>query len=162
MEDIRSENVAPINLELIEALKEEIKYLRDEHLTKASFITILTEKQTLTVETTLTPKIHQLDTQTQNKVTSKTWPQEERISKNTKSGSKRVPEKMVYKSANNEIAGNDSLQKKQDERKKLSKKQKKESRRKKTLIVGDSIINHIAGWRLNKIMKSAVSVRSIP
>ena len=29
---------------------------------------------------------------------------------------------MVYKSANNEIAGNDSLQKKQDERKNLSKK----------------------------------------
>ena len=42
------------------------------------------------------------------------------------------------------------------------KSKKKESRMKKTLIVSDSIINHIAGWRLNKIMKSAVSVRSIP
>ena len=122
VEDIRSENVAANNLEVIEALKEEIKYIRDENLTKASFITILTEKQTLTVETTLTPKIHQLDTQTQNKVTSKTRPQEERISKNTKRGSKRVPDKMIYKPSNNEIAGNNSLQKKHGERKNLSRK----------------------------------------
>ena len=34
--------------------------------------------------------------------------------------------------------------------------------RKKTLIVGDSIIKNIEGWRLNKRMKSSVAVKSIP
>ena len=34
--------------------------------------------------------------------------------------------------------------------------------RKKTLILGDSIVKHVEGWRLNKRMKSAVSVRCIP
>ena len=33
--------------------------------------------------------------------------------------------------------------------------------RKKTLIVGDSIIKNIEGWRLNKRMKSSVGVKSI-
>ena len=31
-----------------------------------------------------------------------------------------------------------------------------------TLIVGDSIVRHIDGWRLNKRMRSTVSVTSIP
>ena len=30
------------------------------------------------------------------------------------------------------------------------------------MIVGDSIVKHIHGWRLNKRMRSTVSVRSIP
>ena len=30
------------------------------------------------------------------------------------------------------------------------------------MIVGDSIVKHIDGWRLNKRMRSTVSVRSIP
>ena len=34
--------------------------------------------------------------------------------------------------------------------------------RKKTLILGDSIVKHVEGWRLNKRMKSAVFVRCIP
>ena len=33
---------------------------------------------------------------------------------------------------------------------------------KNTLLVGDSILTHVEGWRLNKRMKSTVSVRSIP
>ena len=63
VKDIRSETIAPNNLELLKALKEEIRYLRNQNLTKTSIIKILTEKQA--IETTLTPKIHQLDTQTQ-------------------------------------------------------------------------------------------------
>ena len=31
--------------------------------------------------------------------------------------------------------------------------------RKKTLIVGDSIVKNIEGWRLNKIIKSSVAVK---
>ena len=34
--------------------------------------------------------------------------------------------------------------------------------RKKTLIVGDSIVKNIEGWRLSKRMKSSVPVKSIP
>ena len=34
--------------------------------------------------------------------------------------------------------------------------------RKKTLIVGDSIIKNMEGWRLSKIMKSPVDRKSIP
>ena len=40
MKDIRSETVAPSNLELIEPLKQEIRYLRNENLTKTSIINI--------------------------------------------------------------------------------------------------------------------------
>ena len=41
-------------------------------------------------------------------------------------------------------------------------RQNKENVKKKTLIVGDSIVKHIDGWRLNKRMRSTLSVRSIP
>ena len=34
--------------------------------------------------------------------------------------------------------------------------------RKRTLIIGDSIVKNIGGWRLNKRMKSTVHVKSIP
>ena len=34
--------------------------------------------------------------------------------------------------------------------------------KKKTLILGDSIVKHVEGWRLNKRMKSTVSIRCIP
>ena len=33
---------------------------------------------------------------------------------------------------------------------------------KKTLIAGDSIVNNIEGWRLNKGIKFSVAVKSIP
>ena len=41
-------------------------------------------------------------------------------------------------------------------------KQKKENVKKKTLIVGDSIVKRIDGWRLSKRMRSTVSAGSIP
>ena len=34
--------------------------------------------------------------------------------------------------------------------------------RKRTLIIGDSIVKNIGGWRLNKRIKSTVLVKSIP
>ena len=37
VEDFRSENVTPNNLELIETLKEDIRYLRNENVTKTSY-----------------------------------------------------------------------------------------------------------------------------
>ena len=51
----------------------------------------------------------------------------------------------MYKSVNNEIAGNDNLQKKHTEENNLAQKQKTEIKRKKTLIVDDSIIKYIDG-----------------
>ena len=41
-------------------------------------------------------------------------------------------------------------------------RQSKENLKKKTLIAGDSIVKHFDGWRLNKRMRSTVSLRSIP
>ena len=94
VDDISSETVAPKNLEFIKALKEEIRHLKNENSTKIYIIKMLTEKQA--GETTLTPRIHQLDTQTQKEVTPKTRQQVETISKNNKNGSKRQSYQKVY------------------------------------------------------------------
>ena len=73
VEDFRSENITPDNLELIETSKEEIRYLRNENITKKYIIKSLTEKQaTDHVKATTTPKIHQRDTAIQTEVISKT------------------------------------------------------------------------------------------
>ena len=145
VEDFRSENVTPNNLELIEILKEEISYLRNENITKTYIIKSLTENQaTDHVKATTTPKVHQRDTAIQTEVIPKTWPQEEIPPQNSHDTSKSLP------SANGRKSGyNPSL------------KLNKENVKKKTLIVGDSIVKHIGGWRLNKRMRSTVSVRSI-
>ena len=45
VEDFRSQNATPNNLELIETLKEETRYLRNENITKTNFIKFLTENQ---------------------------------------------------------------------------------------------------------------------
>ena len=44
----------------------------------------------------------------------------------------------------------------------ITSQNKRGTNRKNTLIVGDSIIKNIEGWRLNKRMKSSVAVKSIP
>ena len=57
VEDFRSENVKP-NLELNETLKEEIRSLRNENITKTNIIKSLTENQaTGDVKATTTPKV---------------------------------------------------------------------------------------------------------
>ena len=118
---------------------EEICYLRNENITKTHIIKSLTENQaTDHVKATTTPKFHQRDTAIQTEVTPKTWSQEEIPPQNTSSAN-------GHKSGNNPPL-----------------KLNKENVKKKTLIVGDSIVKHIDGWRLNKRMRSTVSVRSIP
>ena len=94
VDDIRSETVAPNNLELIEALKEEIRHLSNENSIKTYILKMLTQKQAS--KTTLTPRLHQLDPQTQKEVTPKTRQQVETISKNNKNGSKRESYQKVY------------------------------------------------------------------
>ena len=54
-QDTCFETVAPSNLKLIEAIKDEIRYLRNKNLTNI-FIKTLTEKKA--AERTLTPWIH--------------------------------------------------------------------------------------------------------
>ena len=146
VEDFRSENFTPNNLELIETLKEEIRYLRKENITKTYIIKSLTENQaTNHIKSTTTPKVHQRDTAFQTELIPKTWPQEEITPHNTHSTSKSLPNANGRKSGNNP-----------------SLKLNKENVKKKTLIVGDSIVKHIDGWCLNKRMRSTVSIRSIP
>ena len=76
VEDFRSQNFTPNNIELIETLKEEICYLRNENITKTHIIKSLTENQaTGLVKATTTPNDHQQDTAIEIEVTPKTWPQ---------------------------------------------------------------------------------------
>ena len=44
----------------------------------------------------------------------------------------------------------------------ITSQNKGRTNQKKTLIVGDSIVKNIEGWRLNKRMKFSVAVKSIP
>ena len=78
MKDFHSENITPNNLKLIETLKKEIRYLRNENKTKIYIIKSLTGNQaTGYVKATTTPKLHLKDPAIQTEVIPKTWPQEE-------------------------------------------------------------------------------------
>ena len=122
MDDFRLENVIPNNLELIEILKEEILYLRNENVTKTCIIKSLTENQAIDhVKAITTAKFHQRDTAIQTEVIPKTWPQEEIPPQNTSSANGR------------QLGNNPPL------------KLNKENVKKKTLIVEDSIVKHIDG-----------------
>ena len=73
VEDFLSQNVTPNNLELIENLKEEIRYLRNENITKTFIKKTLIENQaTGHVKATTTPNVYQQDTVMQTEVTPKT------------------------------------------------------------------------------------------
>ena len=144
MEDFRSQNVTPNNLELIETLKEEICYLRNENITKTNIMKSLTKNQaTGHIKATATPNVHQQDTAIQTEVTQRTWPQEEMTPQNSHDTSKSLPNANVRKSGNNP-----------------SLRQNKENLMKKTLIVGASIVKHIDGWHLDKIFCQINSWRS--
>ena len=96
------------------------------------------------VKATTTPKVHQRDTAIQTEVIPNTWLQAEIRSQNSLGTSKSLINANGHKSGNNPLL-----------------KLNKENLKKKTLIIGDSIVKHIDGWRLNKRMRSTVSVRSI-
>ena len=137
MEDFRLENVTLNNLELIENSRKELRYLRNENIAETCIIKSLTENQAIDhVKAIATPKVHQQDIAIQTEVISKAWPQEEMPPQNTSSANDR-------KSGNNPPL-----------------KLNKEKVKKKT--VGDSIVKHIDGWRLNGRMRATVSVKSIP
>ena len=121
VEDFRSENVTPNNLELIKTLNEEIRYLRNENITKAYIIKSLTENQATThVKVTTTPKVHQQDTAILADIILLTRSQEVTTPQNNHETSKSLPNANVFKSRNNPLL-----------------KQNKENVKKKTLIVGD-------------------------
>ena len=113
---------------------------------KYNNIKSLTENQaTDHVKATTTPKVHQRDTAIQTEVISNTWPQEEIPPQNRLDTSKSLTSANGRKSGNNPPL-----------------KLNKENVKKKTLIVGESIVKHNDDWRLNKRIRSTVSVRSIP
>ena len=129
VEDFLSENVTSNKLEFTETLKEEIRYLTNENITKTYIIKSLTEDQaTCHVKGTTIPKIYQQDTVIQKEVILKARPQEEITPPNNHNASKSLPNVNVHKSENNP-----------------SLKQNKQNVKKKTLIVGDSIIKRIDG-----------------
>ena len=78
MEDFRSDNVTPNNLGLIETLKEEIRYLKNENITDKYIIKSLTENQaTDHAKAAATPKVHQQGTAIKTEVVLNTWLREE-------------------------------------------------------------------------------------
>ena len=90
VEDFRLENVTLNNLKLIETFKEEIRYLRNENITKTCIIKSLNENQaTDYVKTITTRKVHQRDTAIQTEVITKSWLQEEIPPQNTSSANDR-------------------------------------------------------------------------
>ena len=91
VEEFRLENVTPNNLELIESLKKEIRYIRNENITKTCIIKSLNENQATdhVKATTTTLKVHQQDTAIQTEVIPKTWPREEIPPQNTSSANGR-------------------------------------------------------------------------
>ena len=73
MKDFCSKSVTPNNLELIETLKEDRRYLRDENITETYIIKSLTKNQaTDHVKATTTPKVHQRATAIQTEPIPKT------------------------------------------------------------------------------------------
>ena len=101
-------------------------------MAKTYIIKSLTENQPRDhLKKTATPKDRQRDTAIQTEVITKTWPQEEITPENSHNTSKSLPNANGRKSGSNP-----------------SLKLNKENAKKKTLIVGDSIVKHIDGWRL--------------
>ena len=128
---------------LIQSLKEELHYLRNENLAKTSIIKSLTENHCIpaNINSVLFPQnLHR------EKV------QDDKSSPNKSSESSKTEGKCIIL---NEIKSQANQKNNQNLR-------SDNPQRKKTLILGDSIVKHVEGWRLNKRMKSAVSVRCIP
>ena len=128
---------------LILSLKEELHYLRNENLAKTSIIKSLTENHCVpaNINSVLFPQnLHREKAQDDKSSPNKSY-------ESPKTDGKSIILDEIKSQANqknNQNLRSDNPQKK------------------KTLILGDSIVKHVESWRLNKRMKSDVSVRCIP
>ena len=138
IEDIKCQESIPNSSVLIEFLKEELCYLRNENLNKTSIIKSHTENHCVPANinsAVFPPNLHHEKVQYE-KCKSAT---------NNLYESPKADGKSIITLHKIESRGNQKIS--QDLRSNIS-------QRKKTLIPGDSIVKHVEGWRLNKRMKS--------
>ena len=135
-------------MSLIDSLKEKVVYLRKENIIKLEIINSLTEKNQLNAPVLL-------QNEHPNSESSISLANNEKIS-NTKISSENK-----HHRDNSSLLAKENI--KDTERKNDDKENPKlkNSAVKKTIILGDSMIKNVDGWRLSRRMKSIVSVRSI-
>ena len=135
-------------MSLTDSLKEEVAYLRKENKIKTEIIKSLTEKNQLVAPVFL-------QNEHSNSESNISLAKNEKISHTkiwTENEHRRDHSSLLAKENNKDT----EIKNDEKEKPKL-----KNSAVKKTLILGDYIIKNIDGWRLNRRIKSIVSVRSI-
>ena len=161
IEGLQGQKATPNHSVVAESLKEELIYLRNENLTKTQIIKTITENQHL--PSTLSTQSSSNTKEQSNTRLEMTRNSTIDLTENNKckpSGSQTRDDNLQA------IANNNNNTKLKDNKATLHKDPLKSSKsinvpRKNTLIVGDSILRHVEDWRLNKRMKSNVSVRPI-
>ena len=129
----------------MQSLKDELNYLRNENLAKTSIMKSLTENYCVpaNINSVVFPaNLHNEKVQNEKhkSATNKSCDSPKTNGKNIN----LHETKSKLNKKNNQDLSSDNDQKK------------------KTLILGDSIVKHVEAWRLNKRMKSTVTVRCIP
>ena len=161
IEGLKVEKAIPKYSVVTESLKEELIYLRNENLNKTQIIKTITKNKYL-------PSA--LSTQSSSSTKESYNTRVEMIYDSTidLTENKSKPSGLQTRDDSLQAIANNSNNKKLDDNKTAPHKDpSKNSKsmyvpRKNTLIVGNSILKHVEGWHLNKIMKSNVSVRYIP
>ena len=160
-EDLQGQKATPNHSVAAEFLKEELIYLRNENLTKTQIIKTITENQHLpSTFSTLSSSSTKEQSNTCLEMTHN-------LTVDLTENKKCKPLGSQTRDDNLQAITNNNNKKLKDNKTTLHKDPSKSSKsinvpRKNTLIVLDSILKHVEGWRLNKRMKSNVSVRSIP
>ena len=146
IEDIKCQESRPNSSVLIQSLKEELSYLQNENLNKTSIMKSLTENHCVPTNinsAVFPPNLHH----------EKGQDEKHKSTTNKLYESPKTDGKGIIILHEIKSKGNQKIN--QDLRSNIP-------QRKETLILGDSIVKHVEGWRLNKRMKSAVSIRHIP
>ena len=161
IEGLKVEKAIPKYSVVTESLKEELIYLRNENLTKTQIIKTITKNKYLPSALS-----RQSSSSTKEPYNTRVEMIYDSTFDLTENKSKRSGLQTRHDSLQ-AIANNSNNKKLNDNKTTPHKDPSKNSKsmhvpRKNTLIVGDFILKHVEGWHLNKIMKSNVSVRSIP
>ena len=153
IEDLQGQKAVPNHSVVAESLKEELIHLRNENLTKTQIIKAITENQHLPFT---------LSTQSSSNAKEQSNTRLEMTHNSTMDlteKNKCKPSGSQTRDDNLQAITNNNNNKLKDNKTTVHKGPSKSSKsinvpRKITLIVLDSILKHVEGWRLNKRMKS--------
>ena len=148
---INYENERIPNADLLENLKEEIRYLRNDNLNKTEIIKELSGKHFF-------PSTSSKSISNEN---NKQIANQQKVDFNCfalpRTTSNEIKEQHDVKKKTNDKIASEYMKNQQN----ITNNRKSKTTRKRTLIIGDSIVKDIEGWRVQKRMKSNVSVTSI-